>query len=87
MSENEFNEMQQAKAVVRRKSDLPSIIRNPGVARDNWKNRYLVSAKLGNVTWKAFHDYCKENKYNYNAGLNRLLVDHPKLKPYLKENG
>ena len=80
MSENELNKQEQLKAALKRLKN------NPGVKRDEWKNRYLVSAKLGSVTWKAFHEFCKEHNYNYNAGLIRLLVDSPQLTPYFKEN-
>ena len=78
MSENELNKQEQLKAALKRLKN------NPGVKRDEWKNRYLVSAKLGSVTWKAFHEFCKEHNYNYNAGLNRginyLIATHPDFK-------
>ena len=56
--------------------DEPLETRPIDVAASNWKNRYLVSAKLSTENHKKFLKYCKDNNLNYSSGINNLIATY-----------
>ena len=83
MSENEFNENQRIRGIIRRQKEgfkIPGRQRPEGVGYHLYKNRWRVSAKLTEANWHTFRNWIKENDYSTNSGINYLIHTHPDLK-------
>ena len=54
----------------------PKEPRPDGVSEAQWKNRYLVSAKLPGPLYADFCVWCKSQNLSFNSALKQIIATH-----------
>ena len=57
--------------------------REEGWSENEWKNLRLISVKLTPTNYSKMYSYMQAKKFNWNSGVNHLLLTHPDLENYV----
>ena len=57
--------------------------REEGWSENEWKNRRLISVKFTPTNYSKMYSYMQAKKFNWNSGVNHLLLTHPDLENYV----
>tara|TARA_X000000368_G_scaffold281698_1_gene223567 strand:+ start:877 stop:1113 length:237 start_codon:yes stop_codon:yes gene_type:complete len=52
---------------------------------EEWKNRFRISAKLGQINYRSAFIFFTRNGWSWSSGINNLIATHPEIQQIQQE--